>query len=112
MSLQEEVIKLSEEMKRRRKEKKKQKNKEKNKRMVPNNSNSGKISAHVAQTKTNSVNVDNVDNSIASVVSGADIKAPTSDILQHSTSNRSFVLQHPTPAPANTAATKPTKSKG
>ena len=112
MSLQEEVIKLSEEMKRRRKEKKKQKNKEKNKRMVPNNSNSGKIAAHVAQTKANSVNIDSVENNTANVVSGADIKAPAGEILQHSTSNRSFVLQHPTPAPASTAATKPTKSKG
>ena len=96
MPLQEEVIKLL----------------EKNKRLVPNNSNSSKIFVQVAQMTENSVNIDNGENSTVNVVSDADIKVLMGYILQHSTSNTSFVLQHPTPEPEGTPSTKPTKSKG
>lgn len=110
--MQEKMRKLVEESGKKKKEKKKQKekDKDKNKKLVPNSSNSsnmGKPGAHGALTKSNSIITDSVDDSIASVVSGADLKM-TGD-LQHPASSKSLGMHHSMAAGAN-AATKPPKS--
>ena len=61
MAVQEEVIKLSDEMKNSKREKKKQINNEKNEALIPNNSISDRIFIQFAQTKNYSVNIDNRD---------------------------------------------------
>lgn len=78
--MQEKMRKLVEESTRKKKEKKKNKLKRKaaatgavSAVVVPNSSSTGKPGAHGALNKTNSL-VDSVDDSIASVVSGGDMK--------------------------------------
>lgn len=107
--MQEKMRKLVEESTTRKKEKKKQKEKEKTKKVVSNSASLGKPGAQAAQAKSNSINTDSVDDSIASVVSGADIKMAGD--VQHPAPSRSFMLHHPAAAGAN-AATKPPKNKG
>ncbi|KRT80989.1 hypothetical protein AMK59_5833, partial [Oryctes borbonicus] len=109
IAMQERMRKLVEESTTRKKEKKKQKEKEKSKKVVTNSSSLGKPGAQAAQAKSNSINTDSVDDSIASVVSGADIKMAGD--VQHPAPSRSFMLHHPATAGAN-AATKPPKTKG
>ncbi|KAK9707917.1 Bromodomain extra-terminal - transcription regulation [Popillia japonica] len=109
IAMQEKMRKLVEESTTRKKEKKKQKEKEKSKKVVTHSSSLGKPGAQAAQAKSNSINTDSVDDSIASVVSGADIKMAGD--VQHPAPSRSFMLHHPAAAGAN-AATKPPKTKG
>lgn len=103
--------KLVEESGKKKKEKKKQKekDKDKSKKMVPNSSNMGKPGAHGALTKSNSIISDSVDDSIASVVSGADLKMGGD--VHHPVAGKSLSMHHSMAAGAN-AATKPPKSKG
>lgn len=107
--MQEKMRKLVEESTKKKKEKKKQKDKDKTKRMVPNSSSLGKPGAHGALTKTNSIITDSVDDSIASVVSGADLKVGAD--IPHPTGGKSLNMHHTVAAGANAAA-KPAKSKG
>lgn len=109
--MQEKMRKLVEESGKKKKEKKKQKEKDKDKtkKLVPNSSNMGKPGAHGALTKSNSIITDSVDDSIASVVSGADLKMTGE--LQHPAGSKSLGVHHAMAAGAN-AATKPPKSKG
>lgn len=109
--MQEKMRKLVDESTKKKKEKKKQKSKDKDKskKMVPNSSSMGKPGAHGALTKSNSIIQDSVDDSIASVVSGADLKI-TGD-AHHPPANKSLNMHHSVAAGAN-AATKPPKSKG
>lgn len=108
--MQEKMRKLVEESSKKKKEKKKRKEKDKSKRVVTNSSSLGKPGAHGAPTKSNSVITDSVDDSIASVVSGADVKVGGAD-MHHPTGGKSINMHHPMAAGANAAA-KPPKSKG
>lgn len=98
-----------------RKKKEKKKNKIKNKKStsssLPNSSSSlGKPGAHGALNKPNSV-VDSVDDSIASVVSGADLKIAGD--AHHPTANKSLNMHHNLAAGGNASAqAKTPKSKG
>lgn len=108
--MQEKMRKLVEESSKKKKEKKKQKDKDKGgKRIVSNSSSLGKPGAHGALTKTNSIITDSVDDSIASVVSGADLKVGPD--IHHPTGGKSLNMHHTVAAGAN-AASKPPKSKG
>lgn len=120
--MQEKMRKLVEESTKRKKEKKKQKQKEKNKKStqaLPNSSSNnsmGKPGAHGALSKTNSI-VDSVDDSIASVVSGADLKIAGGgggDVHNNPSSastNKSLNMHHNMAPTAGNAAKMP-KSKG
>lgn len=106
--MQEKMRKLVEESGKKKKEKKTKKDKDKSKKVMTNNSSMGKPGAHGPLTKSNSIITDSVDDSIASVVSGADLKV-TGD-AHHPPSGKSLIM-HPMAAAAN-ASTKPPKSKG
>lgn len=99
-----------EESSKKKKEKKKRKEKEKTKRVVTNSSSLGKPGAHGAPTKSNSAITDSVDDSIASVVSGADVNKVGVD-MHHPPGGKSINMHHAMAAGANAAA-KPPKSKG
>lgn len=135
--------KLVEESTKRKKEKKKQKRKEKTKKptqqtLPNNNSNSmGKPGTHGALSKSNSI-VDSVDDSIASVVSGADLKLGAAggggiggigggnnsggiDVHNNpssaaaaaaATANKSLNMHHNMASTGGNAASKTAKSKG
>ncbi|XP_017782486.1 PREDICTED: bromodomain-containing protein 2-like isoform X4 [Nicrophorus vespilloides] len=103
-AMQERISKLMEESDKKKKEKKK---KDKSKKMVANCSSLGKPGAIA---KSNSIITDSVDDSIASVVSGADLKMGTGDV-HHPATGKSLNMHHTMAAAAN-AATKPPKSKG
>lgn len=109
--MQEKMRKLVEESTKKKKEKKKQKDKDKDKskKMIPNSSSMGKPGAHGALTKSNSILTDSVDDSIASVVSGADVKMGGD--MHHPSANKSLNMHHTVAAGANAAA-KPPKNKG
>lgn len=107
--MQEKMRKLVEESTKKKKAKKKAKEAEKAKKVVTNSSSLGKPGAHGALTKSNSIITDTVDDSIASVVSGADMKLPPSDV-HHPPPSKSLNMHHSLPG-ANTAA-KPPKNKG
>jgi hypothetical protein len=101
--------KLVEESTKKKKEKKKQKEKDKSKKVMANSSSMGKPGAHNALTKTNSIISDSVEDSIASVVSGADLKMGTDG--QHPVGGgKSMNMHHMQPGGAN-ASLKPPKSK-
>lgn len=101
--------KLVEESSKKKKEKKKRKEKDKTKRVVTNSSSLGKPGAHGAPSKSNSAMTDSVDDSIASVVSGADVKVGVD--VHHPPGGKSMNMHHPMAAGANAAA-RPPKSKG
>lgn len=111
--MQEKMRKLVEESSRKKKEKKKNKikNKKSTSSSLPNSSSSlGKPGAHGALNKPNSV-VDSVDDSIASVVSGADLKIAGD--AHHPTANKSLNMHHNLAAGGNASAqAKTPKSKG
>lgn len=108
--MQEKMRKLVEESSKKKKEKKKRKEKDKTKRVVTNSSSLGKPGgAHGAPSKSNSAVTDSVDDSIASVVSGADVKVGV-DMHHHPPGGKSINMHHPMAAGANAAA-KPPKSK-
>lgn len=107
--MQEKMRKLVEESSKKKKEKKKRKEKDKSKRVVTNSSSLGKPGAHGAPTKLNSALTDSVDDSIASVISGADVKVGVD--MHHPPGGKSVNMHHPMAAAANAAA-KPPKSKG
>lgn len=104
--IQEKIKTLEEESIKKKKEKRKRKEKAK-KLLANSNSGMGKPAAHAM--KSNSVMSDSVDDSIASVVSGADLKM-TGD-AHHGTGNKSLNMHH-NAAPASSANAKPPKSKG
>ncbi|KAL3276448.1 hypothetical protein HHI36_011829 [Cryptolaemus montrouzieri] len=108
LAMQEKIKSLEEESLKKKKEKKKAK--EKPKKLLPNSSSAGmgKPASH-ALNKSNSVMSDSVDDSIASVVSGADLKI-TGD-GHHPTGGKSINMHH-NAAPAANANAKPPKSKG
>lgn len=101
--------KLVEESSKKKKAKKKAKEAEKAKKVVANSGSLGKPGAHATLTKPNSIITDSVDDSIASVVSGADMKLPPSD-MHHAAATKSLNMHHPMAGP--NAAIKPPKSKG
>ncbi|XP_044756346.1 bromodomain-containing protein 3-like isoform X2 [Coccinella septempunctata] len=104
LAIQEKIKSLEEESLKKKKEKKKAK--EKPKKVLPNSSSGmGKPSSHAL--KSNSVMSDSVDDSIASVVSGADLKMAGD--AHHSAGSKSINMHH-NAAPAANA--KPPKSKG
>lgn len=107
--MQEKMRKLVEESGKKKKEKKKQKEKDKSKRIVTNSSSLGKPGSHGALTKSNSIITDSVDDSIASVVSGADLKVGSD--LHHPSGGKSLNMHHTVAAGGNAAA-KPPKTKG
>ncbi|RZB40813.1 bromodomain-containing protein 3-like, partial [Asbolus verrucosus] len=92
IAMQEKMRKLVEESSKKKKEKKKQKEKDKSKKVMANSS-----------------SMDSVEDSIASVVSGADLKMPTD--TQHPVAGKSMNMHHMA-AGANTSSLKPPKSKG
>lgn len=110
MAMQEKMRKLVEESSKKKKEKKK---KDKpTKKMIANSSTMGKPGAHSA-LKTNSIISDSVEDSIASVVSGADLKIPPTGDAQHhppAAGGKSINMHHMPAGSAN--ALKPPKSKG
>ncbi|KAJ8945813.1 hypothetical protein NQ314_009035 [Rhamnusium bicolor] len=110
-AMQEKMRKLVEESSKKKKEKKKNKVKTKksSSSSLPNSSSSmGKPGAHGALNKPNSV-ADSVDDSIASVVSGADLKIAGD--THHPTANKSL-MHHNMAAGANASAqAKTPKSK-
>lgn len=113
--MQEKMRKLVEESTKKKKEKKKQKEKDKSKKVMANSSSLGKPGAHSALTKSNSIISDSVEDSIASVVSGADMKM-TTDASQHGAvgagGGKSINMHHiPPSGPANQSSIKPPKSK-
>ncbi|XP_068912588.1 bromodomain-containing protein 3-like isoform X5 [Tenebrio molitor] len=109
IAMQEKMRKLVEESTKKKKEKKKQKEKDKSKKVMANSSSMGKPGAHNALTKTNSIISDSVEDSIASVVSGADLKMGTDG--QHPVGGgKSMNMHHMQPGGAN-ASLKPPKSK-
>ncbi|XP_018572720.1 bromodomain-containing protein 3 isoform X2 [Anoplophora glabripennis] len=112
-AMQEKMRKLVEESSRKKKEKKKNKIKTKKSTSssLPNSSSGmGKPGAHGALNKPNSV-VDSVDDSIASVVSGADLKIGGD--AHHPTANKSLNMHHNLAAGGNASAqAKTPKSKG
>lgn len=115
IAMQEKMRKLVEESTKKKKEKKKQKEKEKTKKVMPNSSSMGKPGAHNALTKTNSVISDSVEDSIASVVSGADLKMSTGEQVGAG-GGKSMNMHHMAAAagaaPPNTSSSlKPPKSK-
>lgn len=107
--MQEKMRKLVEESGKKKKEKKKQKEKDKSKRTITNSSSLGKPGSHGALLKSNSIITDSVDDSIASVVSGADLKVGAD--LHHPSGGKSLNMHHAVTAGANAAA-KPPKTKG
>ncbi|XP_074029137.1 bromodomain-containing protein 3 isoform X2 [Leptinotarsa decemlineata] len=112
-AMQEKMKKLVEESTKKKKEKKKTKVKPKKPpaAALPNSSSSiGKPGAHGALNKPNSL-ADSVDDSIASVVSGADLKIAAE--AHHPTANKSLNMHHNMAAGANASAqAKTPKSKG
>lgn len=112
IAMQEKMRKLVEESGKKKKEKKKQKDKDGKggKKLVANSSsNLGKPGAHGALAKANSIMAtDSVDDSIASVVSGADLKMAD---LHHPAGSKALAMHHSMAAAGN-AANKPPKSKG
>ncbi|XP_045467510.1 bromodomain-containing protein 3-like isoform X2 [Harmonia axyridis] len=108
LAIQEKIKSLEEESSKKKKEKKKAKEKP-NKKVLPNSSSSGmgKPSSHA--NKSNSVMSDSVDDSIASVVSGADLKMAGE---AHHSAGKSSLNMHHNAAPAPNANAKPPKSKG
>ncbi|XP_031333781.1 bromodomain-containing protein 3-like isoform X3 [Photinus pyralis] len=109
IAMQEKMRKFVEESIKRKKAKKKAKEAEKSKKLVTN-SNIGKPAAHNnAPVKPNNVVTDTVDDSIASVVSGADAKLPPAD-PHHPQPSKSLNMHHSMTGP--NATTKPPKSKG
>ncbi|KYB25061.1 bromodomain-containing protein 3 isoform X3 [Tribolium castaneum] len=113
IAMQEKMRKLVEESTKRKKEKKKQKEKDKSKKVMANSSSMGKPGAHSALTKTNSIISDSVEDSIASVVSGADMKM-TTDTSQHGVGaggGKSLNMHHIPPGGAANQSIKPPKSK-
>lgn len=119
--MQEKMRKLVEESSRNKKEKKKNKLKKKvgpsgsvSAVVVPNSSSTGKPGAHGALNKSNSL-VDSVDDSIASVVSGGDIKmSGETGTAHHSAAGKSLNIHHNIPGVTTNASAqaKTTKSKG
>lgn len=111
--MQEKMRKLVEETgNKKKKEKKKDKDKS-NKKVMANSSSMGKPGAHAALTKSNMIISDSVDDSIASVVSGADLKL-SGDLQQHST-GKSINMHHNMTTGGNNnpnAMNKVPKSKG
>lgn len=119
--MQEKMRKLVEESTRKKKEKKKNKLKKKttvggtvSAVAVPNSSSTGKPGAHGGLNKSNSL-VDSVDDSIASVVSGGDIKMIGGEgAANHPASTKSLNVHHNMAgAGANASAqAKTAKTKG
>lgn len=121
-TLQEKIRKLVEESSRKKKEKKKNKLKKKSTTAtisavaVPNSSSStGKPGAHGSLNKTSSL-VDSVEDSIASVVSGGDIKMNVgeSGATHHAAATKAVNVHHHVAATGANASTqaKTTKAKG
>lgn len=121
-AMQERMRKLVEESTRKKKEKKKNKLKKKaagsgavSAVALPNSSSTGKPGAHGAINKTNSL-VDSVDDSIASVVSGGDMKMSGGEAgtTHHPAAAKSLSVHHNMAAAgANaTAQVKTSKTKG
>lgn len=110
--------KLVEESSKKKKDKKKRKEKDKSKRVITNSSSSN-FGKPGAPTKSNSaMTSDSVDDSIASVVSGADVTKVVGvggvDNMHHHhpPGGKSINMHHAMAAGANAAAAKPPKSKG
>lgn len=110
ITMQEKMRKLVEESTKKKKAKKKAKDAEKaNKKAITNNSTglSGKPASHALNK---ALLTDSVDDSIASVVSGADGKLPMGELHHPPSGGKSLSMHHSMPG-AN-AAVKPPKSKG
>ncbi|KAK9884638.1 hypothetical protein WA026_007476 [Henosepilachna vigintioctopunctata] len=106
LAIQDKIKSLEEESLKKKKEKKKAK--EKPKKLIPNNTGMGKPASH-ALNKSSLVMSDSVDDSIASVVSGADLKMAADN--HHATGGKSINMHH-NAVPATNANAKPPKSKG
>lgn len=120
--MQEKMRKLVEESTRKKKEKKKNKVKKKtgatgavSALTITNSSSTGKTGTHGALTKANSL-VDSVDDSIASVVSGGDMKMSgvESGTTNHQATSKSLSVHHNmAAASANSSSqAKTSKTKG